>query len=280
MSELLAKVRAMRDVLTTRTNTKAPIRRRDELVMIGRHIDTHAPEWLSVFYRISLATGWRTSDVLAMRFDAIDQETGKASIVVGKQTKSAEARAVSKALAVARDSRKQAAMLAGDAVAYMRWDAAPRAELEASLTAEELAAVAAAISRAPVKRDTKQLPRALVNDLQELQRRTGADHIFDRSVADSNNKSGRTETISRQSAWSAMARVFDQLTGKLEAARKLLSTYSLRKSWAFQLYEQAGRSVSAVCELFGHSSLAMTRKYLMLERESDQLQAAFAASWD
>lgn len=42
---------------------------------------------MALFHELSLVTGWRTNDVCALTFDSINFDTGRAEIVVQKQSK-------------------------------------------------------------------------------------------------------------------------------------------------------------------------------------------------
>lgn len=75
-----------------------------------------------LWWNIATVTGWRTSDVCALQYSCVNWETGQATIVVSKQTKAAEARVTRKGIEIVRQQRKDAARLAADHIAYMRWD--------------------------------------------------------------------------------------------------------------------------------------------------------------
>ena len=129
MSELLKKFRALRgqtaNASTVGSKTKQPIYEVAEQQQLMAHIKRTQPEWMALFWQISVATGWRTSDVCRLSYASIDWNDGTATIRVSKQTLSAESRAYRKGLTIVKESRKRAALLNNDPAEYMRIDAAP-----------------------------------------------------------------------------------------------------------------------------------------------------------
>ena len=110
-AQLLAQLRqnaAPIQSTATRTNTKAPISEPDQAT-IRAYIEANEPAWLLAFYDLSLETGWRTNDCASLRYECLDMDAGTATIVVSKQTKAAQARALAKGLKEIRESRQSAA---------------------------------------------------------------------------------------------------------------------------------------------------------------------------
>jgi integrase len=70
-----------------------------------------------------------------------------------------------------------------------------------------------------------------------------------------------------------MRAVFRACADMLANAPKL-SCYSLRKSFAVALYRAAGNSVAAVMRAMGHSSEAMSLRYMGLDDTCAEAQAA------
>jgi len=276
---LLAKFRSIRKesgaVADARTNTKQPIYDRIEQQKLCGHIAKNCAKWVEVFYRLSIATGWRTTDVSEIQYTDIDFTAGTCSIVVNKQTRAAEARAFSKSLESVRATRKRAALVSGDSGAYMRWDAATRDELIATLTTDEQDAAARAVAAAPVKRDTKHLPRSLLTTLADMRKHNHHDdYVFSRSQTPSNRARNMTGCVTRQSVWAQFKGVFEWFALEVNRALKL-SAYSLRKCFAFNMLRgTTGKenNIAETMQLFGHSSVAMTMKYLGLASQAEQLQ--------
>ena len=259
----------------TRTNTKAPISEPDQAT-IRAYIEQHQPAWLLAFYDLSLETGWRTADCANLRYEAIDWETASVTIQVSKQSKAAQARALAKGLKEIRESRQSAALAAGDAVAYMTWGAATRDELAADATPDELDRLATLVASAPRKVDTKRLSPDLLRRLAAMKDAAfwQDGFVFSRALTASNRSRMESgHAITRSTMWARMRGVFRACAEQIANAAKL-SAYSLRKSFAVALYNAAGRSVAAVMRAMGHSSEAMSLRYMGLDDEAARVQAA------
>ncbi|MGL5291406.1 MAG: tyrosine-type recombinase/integrase [Vibrionaceae bacterium] len=247
-------------------NTKSPLTELDQAALRA-HIASSAAPWLLAFYDLSLATGWRTNDVCSMRFSDIDFKEGTAGIIVAKQTKQAQARALTKSIEAVRTAQKAAAVAAGDAVAYMLLDNATHDQIVAGMTAEQKEQAFAAVSKAKVKTDNKALPSHLLQLLAAMQQERGAqanDYIFSRALSCSRNGTDKTDGhLSRVTIYTHMKKAIAAVAEKLETAAKKLSAYSLRKSFAINLLAVAG-SIEIVMAAFGHSSTAITQRYLNL----------------
>lgn len=277
-AQLLAQLRqnaAPIQTTATRTNTKAPISEPDQAT-IRAYIEQHEPGWLLAFYDVSLETGWRTADVANLRYDAIDWDAGAVTITVAKQTRSAQARALAKGLKEIREARQSAALAAGDAVAYMKLGAATRDELAAAACPAELDRLGALVASAPRKVDTKRLSADLLRRLAAMKDAAfwQDGFVFSRALSASNSSRLQSGApITRQTMWARMRGVFRACAEQIANAAKL-SAYSLRKSFAVALYNAAGRSVAAVMRAMGHSSEAMSLRYMGLDDEAARVQAA------
>lgn len=277
-AQLLAQLRqnaAPIQSAATRTNTKAPISEPDQAT-IRAYIEQHQPAWLLAFYDLSLETGWRTADAANLRYEAIDWETASVTIQVSKQSKAAQARALAKGLKEIRESRQSAALAAGDAVAYMQWGASSRDELAAAASPAELDRLQTLVASAPRKVDTKRLSADLLARLAAMKDAAfwQDGFVFSRALTVSNRS--RLESgypITRSTMWARLRAVFDACAEQIFNAPKL-SCYSLRKSFAVALYRAAGNSVAAVMRAMGHSSEAMSLRYMGLDDESARVQAA------
>ena len=277
-AQLLAQLRqnaAPIQTTATRTNTKSPISEPDQKT-IRAYIEQHEPAWLLAFYDVSLETGWRTADVANLRYDAIDWDAGTVTITVAKQTKAAQARALAKGLKEIRESRQAAALSAGDAAGFMRWSVAGRDVLAAAASPAELDRLQTLVASAPRKVDTKRLSADLLARLAAMKDAAfwQDGFVFSRALTVSNRS--RLESgypITRSTMWARLRAVFDACAEQIANAAKL-SAYSLRKSFAVALYNAAGRSVAAVMRAMGHSSEAMSLRYMGLDDEAARVQAA------
>ena len=275
---LLAQLRqnaAPIQTTATRTNTKRPISEPEQKT-IRAYIEQHQPAWLLAFYDLSLETGWRTADCANLRYDAIDWDAGTLSITVAKQTKAAQARALAKGLKEIRESRQSAALAAGDAVAYMQWGASSRDELAAAASPVELDRLATLVATAPRKVDTKRLSPDLLRRLAAMKDAAfwQDGFVFSRALSASNSaRLDSGKPLSRQTVWARFKGVFAACAEQIANAAKL-SAYSLRKSFAVALYRAAGNSVAAVMRAMGHSSEAMSLRYMGLDDTCAEAQAA------
>jgi len=283
--ELLQKIRTLRCSATagidlTGSKTKSPIYDRIEQQKVLTKIDETLDPMYSLFWRLSVATGWRTSDVLELEYSNVNFDTGMASIVVNKQTKSAEARAFNKVLANCKQQLKKQASLSNDQHRYMIVDMCEIKEIQSLMTEGEVcqleAELLAAVSSAPVKRDTKKLPRKVLELIQEHKERNHFDNfVFSRHLSSSNRTKNIEGHISRQGVWKGLKSVFNWFSKEVNAALKL-SAYSSRKTFAYRLYKGVNGNESNIAEVmqaFGHSSIQMTISYLGLASKADEIQA-------
>ena len=132
------------------------------------------------------------------------------------------------------------------------------------------------MASAPRKVDTKRLSADLLARLAAMKDAAfwQDGFVFSRALTVSNRS--RLESgypITRSTMWARLRAVFDACAEQIANAAKL-SAYSLRKSFAVALYNAAGRSVAAVMRAMGHSSEAMSLRYMGLDDEAARVQAA------
>lgn len=275
-SKILAGFRAaapIQNASPARTNSKLPIAECDQKAVRAK-IRKDCPEWMALFHEVSLITGWRTSDVCALSFSDIDFDTGRAEIVVQKQSKAAQSRALTKFIEGQRAARKASAMAAGDFQEYMRLDAATRDDLAAELTPEQVEQARAAVQAAKLKTDSKTLPDHLIAKLRNLRERNHFDvFIFSRRLCASNRARGQEGHITRQSVWKWYSAVFEALKDTIQNASRL-SSYSTRKTFACAILKAAGGDVATVMAMFGHSSIQMSLRYLGLDDAGERAHKA------
>lgn len=283
LQTLTAKARAVRGnivaaVSTKGTRTKSPVYERDEQIKLRERIQQTQPDWVLLWWDISVVTGWRTADVCNLRYSSIDWETGKATITVAKQTKAAEARATRKGVEIVRKSRKDAARLAGDHVGYMQWDSATADEIASHMTAQEQEMCFELVSRADVKRDTKQLPPGILKRLRDRQERNLIEDglVFSRSQIESNRCACLDGCVTRQTIWKRLSSVCTWFMRHVNTKLRL-SAYSTRKIAAFNMMRRGGeQGLLIASEMLGHSNPAVTRTYLQLGSQAGEMQAAMA----
>lgn len=278
-ASLLAKLRATAAPIQSapaRSNTKKPISEPDQET-IRAYIEKHEAEWLGVFFCTALETGWRTNDIASLQWSSISFESGSADIVVQKQTRAAQARGYARGLKEIRESRMNACLAASDAAGFMRWSVATRDELAADASPAECDRLGYLVASSPVKRDQKRLSPALLARLKAMKQAAFWDDqwVFSRAWTSSNRtKLQSGNHITRSTMWARMRAVFAACRESLDAARvAAYSCYSLRKSFAVALYHAAGNSVAAVMRAMGHSSEAMSLRYMGLDDEAARVQA-------
>ncbi|WP_208952521.1 tyrosine-type recombinase/integrase, partial [Rahnella sp. ChDrAdgB13] len=280
---LTAKARELRGnvvkaVSTKGSRTMTPVYDRDEQRKLRDRIQQTQADWVLLWWDISVCTGWRTSDVCNFRYSCINWETGKATIVVAKQTKAAEARATRKGIEIVRQQRKDAARIAGDHIAYMQWDSVSCDELASDMTDKEQAIVFDLVSRAEVKQDTKQLPPGIIKRLRDRLARNFVDDdlVFSRSQIESNRCYCLEGSVSRQTIWKKLHSVMQWFAGFINAKLRL-SAYSSRKIAAFNLMNAGGeQGLLIASEMLGHSNPAITRTYLQLGSKAAAIQSRLA----
>lgn len=286
MSSLLSKLNQIRldasqKATDRKTNTKSPIHSRIEQQAIQARIDSELGSTYSLWWRLAIATGYRTTDVCEIKFSDIDFSTGTVAITINKQTRAATARAANRVLKEWHFKLKQKAHQAGDHKLYLDIDISGYKQIEQFLTDEDMRQLEVdlteAVNNAPVKRDSKKLPKKLLDEIKKRQEMNiWDDYVFSRHLAGSNRARNCDGNITRQAVWKALKPIFDWFASKVNGEIKL-SAYSSRKTYAINLMNQAvsmGKDgLSIVCDSLGHSSISQTKKYLMLSSEAQKIQA-------
>lgn len=279
LQTLTAKARKLRGnvvkaISTKGSRTMTPVYEREEQRKLRERIRNTQPDWVLLWWDIATVTGWRTSDVCNLRYSCINWETGKATIVVAKQTKAAEARATRKGIEIVRQQRKDAARITADHIAYMKWDSISCDELAADMSDDEQSIVFELVSKAEVKHDTKQLPAGIIKRLRERQARNFVDDdlVFSRSQIESNRCHSLEGSVSRQTIWRKLHNVMTWFTRFINSKLRL-SAYSSRKIAAFNLMSAGGeQGLLVASEMLGHSNPSITRTYLQLGSKASEIQ--------
>ena len=253
-------------------NTKLPIAQ-DDKDTIRKELKAHHPDWLGVFYELGISTGHRTNDLASLTWDCISFEEHSLTVVVSKQTKSAQSRAYNRGFKEIRANRQAEAMAAGDAGAFMRWANADHDQLLASASNDERYRLNQLIASVEPKIDRKRLSPELVARLAAMKEKAfwGDQWVFSRALTLSN--STRLESghhITRQTVWARFKAVFAAVAELVENSQKL-SAYSLRKTYAFSIYLLTGR-LAAVTQALGHAGEKVTLRYLGLDNEAEKAQ--------
>nr|DAM87665.1 MAG TPA: site specific tyrosine recombinase [Caudoviricetes sp.] len=290
LKEIAAKAAALRgdlrDVKSSKgTRTMTPVYDDNHVSALAKSIRQNAPEWLQLWFEISIETGGRTADIAGLRFSDLSA-SGELRYVVAKQSKAAMSRATRKGVELVREQRKAAAKSAGQWELYAQTDAATADELAETLTDAEEAMVLEQVSRAQVKIDSKQLSPGLCKRIAAYRARTiGADDdsalMFPAAATGSNRAAGVWhKPVTRQTIW-RLIKPFMLAIEKAGGGLMRLSAYSTRKIAAFRWMkagdkQQPGSGITLVMEMLGHSSLAMSKKYLGLDKLAARLQRGVA----
>ncbi|MEI9716897.1 integrase [Moellerella wisconsensis] len=284
MSNLLAKLRELRGNVSTAiskvgTKTKQPIYDKREQAKLLDYMAKTQPDFVMIWWEISISTGWRTADVCRLQYSNIDFETGIATITVAKQSRAAESRAYRKGLLAIKESRKRDAMMQGDAVQYMKLDAAPLESFSSGLSDEEEQLISELVSSAPIKTDSKKLPAGLLKRLQRRQEMNLCDdYVFSRSQCSSNYGKTLDGHITRQAIWKRLCSVFAWFA-KMVNSKLKLSAYSTRKTFAYNVMKLAGADgLLLASEALGHSNPSVTRRYLGLASKCQEIQERLIAA--
>lgn len=281
LKELAARLKPETQTTIEESKAVTPLYDEKHIAELKKLIEKEAPEWLSLWFAISLETGGRTSDIAGLRFSNLDFETGELRYVVAKQSKSALARAARKGIEAVRKARMDAA----DDAEYRKLASASADDIAASLAPHEETLVASALAKAKAKTDSKFLSPALTARIQKFQDKSLAndsDFIFPASVTGANRSQGMDDKpVSRQTIWRRI-KPFMQRIEQLVTDMKLhLSAYSTRKIAAY-LWMKAGdkahpgSGITLVMQMLGHSSIEMSRRYLGLDKLGAALQRKMA----
>lgn len=277
LKELAARLKPDTQATVEESKAVTPLYDEKHIAALKRSIEKEAPEWLSLWFAISLETGGRTADIASLRFSNLDFETGELRYVVAKQSKSALARAARKGIEAVRKARMDVA----DDAEYRKLASMPAEDIAASLAPHEELLVASALAKAKAKTDSKFLSPVLVSRIQKFMDKglaESSDFIFPASITGANRSQGiNDKPVSRQTIWRRI-KPFMQRMEKLVTDMKLhLSAYSTRKIAAY-LWMKAGDAahpgsgITLVMQMLGHSSIEMSRRYLGLDKLSAMMQ--------
>jgi integrase len=116
-----------------------------------------------------------------------------------------------------------------------------------------------------------ELARALEKYLDWLSRRWELSADLPLFLSRENNADGTARALSREAARLIIHRAFS--AGKIENDGRL-GTHSLRKTWARNVYRNAGNDLMILRAALGHSDISVTQKYL--EADENEVSAAIS----
>lgn len=281
IKELAARLKPDTQATVEESKAVTPIYEEEHLNALKASIAAEAPEWLQLWFDISLETGARTSDVASLRFSNLNTKTGELRYQVAKQSKAALARAARKGIEHVRRARMDAA----DDAEYRKLASMPAEVLAASLAPSEEAIIADALAKAKAKTDSKFLSPALVLRIQKYQDKCLAESselMFPASCTGANRSQGMDDKpVSRQTIWRRMKDFMSRIEALATDVALHLSAYSTRKIAAFLWMkkgdaEHPGSGITLVMQMLGHSSIEMSRRYLGLDKLSAMMQRNMA----
>lgn len=277
LKELAARLKPDTQAHMEESKAVTPIYEEKHLAALKESIATEAPEWLQLWFEISLETGGRTADIAGLRFSNLNMKTGELRYQVAKQSKAALARAARKGIEHVRRARMDAA----DDAEYRKLASAPAEDIAASLAPHEEAIIADALAKARAKTDSKFLSPALVSKIQKYQDKCFAESselMFPASCTGANRSQGLDDKpVSRQTIWRRMKDFMLRIEALATDVALHLSAYSTRKIAAYLWMkagdrEHPGSGITLVMQMLGHSSIEMSRRYLGLDKLSAMMQ--------
>ncbi|MCS3605046.1 integrase [Buttiauxella sp. BIGb0471] len=261
--------------MTTDKLEVAPVKSLEDCAKL-RRICAKIGGWVHLFHEISLETGWRTSDVCRLRFDNINFKTGKTSITVAKQTRAAQTKAfrtLARKFIAPRLDAPDLTIFEYRRLTTLKTEA----EFKTVLTDTEFALCQEAASKAKVKPDSKTLSANTVKMIERLREKdSGEEYVFARQFTEARNRKDLDGHISRQAVWKRFKQIGEMLEndGVTFTPGYGFSAYSLRKTYIYRVYANAkakGKDgLSTARDAVGHSDIAVTKRYVMLDYDEAQ----------
>lgn len=246
--------------------TVQPIVNKQHLLLAEQHIKANHDEAYWLLWRIGCETGFRVTDITEIRYSEINWQTGVISIAENKGTKARKARARLKVLEMVKNELIGSSV--SDPAAMMRIFITPPKDIMPLIPADMLANVekriAEAQAAAPEKRREAKVSKRTLEALRKRYERYGAisdDQVFARSAMRHSNRARNVDgVLSRQAVWSVLSKLTDMLGRLGESVR--VGCHSMRKTFARHLYEATGRDIALLMRTIGHSSPAMSLRYI------------------
>ncbi|EGQ8195804.1 TPA: tyrosine-type recombinase/integrase [Vibrio parahaemolyticus] len=246
--------------------TVQPIANKQHLLLAEQHIKANHDEAYWLLWRIGCETGFRVTDITEIRYSEVNWQTGVISIAENKGTKARKARARLKVLEKVKN--ELIARNSTDPSEMMRIFITSPKDIYALIPSDMLADVdkriAAAQDAAPEKRRTAKVSNRTLTALKARYERYGVisnDQIFARATLRTSNRARNVNgVLSRQAVWAVLSKLTDLLNGLGESVR--VGCHSMRKTFARHLYEATGRDIALLMRTIGHSSPAMSLRYI------------------
>lgn len=231
----------------------------------------HADRGFWLIFRLGIETGLRVTDLTEIEWSDIDFDKRQMTISENKGTRAARTRAIRKAwFGQVRPLLLQ--HYANDAGKLMQVFTATAVDQLEALTPDELRefakeSVLRSVEKAKVKTRTVSLSKSLCELLTARMERYShiTEQVFGKCTFSANRAKTQSGVISRQSVWRIISRLNDVL-----GATRRIACHSLRKTFARGLYESAGKDIALVMTVIGHSSQAMTLRYIGISDEDEQ----------
>ena len=242
-----------------------PITNKQHLLLAEQQIKANNDPAFQVIWRIGIETGFRITDITEIEYRDINWTNRTISIAENKGCKARKARARLKILEQVKN--ELIAMNSGDAKEMMKiFITAPKgiySLIPGSMLAMVDSRIAEAQSKTPEKRRTAKVSNRTIELLKARYERfkyLEDDFIFSRRTLKSNRARNCEGVITRQACWAVFSKLTDYLNGLGEAIK--VGCHSLRKVFARHLYESSGKDIGLLMRTIGHSSPAMSLRYI------------------
>lgn len=252
-----------------------PITNKQHLIIAEQHIKANYDAAYHLIWRIGTETGFRITDITEIRYRDIDFDKGLISIAENKGTKARKARARLKVLEQVKN--ELIAMNSNDPSAMMKVFITPVKDIYPLIPESMLPMVDMRIedaqSKAPEKRRTAKVSKHTLATLKARMERYKAideGNVFSRRTLKSNRARNTEGVITRQACWKVFTKLTDLLVGLGEQIK--VGCHSLRKIFARHLYHATGKDIGLLMRTIGHSSPAMSLKYIGIS-DAEELDA-------
>lgn len=200
--------------------------------LIRERIRTTEPDYMLLWFDISIATGYRVADVCGLKFSEVNYRKGSISILQGKEFNIARTMTARRVLSEIKQEKMSAASNARDYKAYHDLS---------MMTCEQFAGVEASkridlcLAKLVHSESERLLPLDILDRIVALRRiNQNDDFIFSRSLLNSNRAKNKQGHITRQSIWRRMRTVSDWYAEAYDPSLKL-SAISARKATIFEV---------------------------------------------
>ena len=250
-----------------------PITNKQHVLLAEQHIKANHDQAYWLLWRIGCETGFRVTDITEIRYEDVNFNTGVISIAENKGTKARKARARLKVLEIVKN--ELIALNSSDPSAMMKVFITPVKDIY-QLVPDTLrpsvdSRIEKAQAAAPEKRRAAKVSKRTLEAIKARQEQYGVisdGNVFARATMRTSNRARNTNgVLTRQAVWAVLSKLTDYLGGLGKAVR--IGCHSMRKTFARHLYEATGRDIALLMRTIGHSSPAMSLKYIGITTDEE-----------